>query len=58
MIGESIEAVNAGIGPVPEEFKPIVGIELAEQKDAYLPIHNNAHEVIIAALESNFGEEV
>jgi len=35
----------------------IVGIELAEQ-DAYLPIHNNAHEVIIAALESNFGEEV
>ena len=36
----------------------IVGIELAEQKDAYLPIHNNAHEVIIAALEYNFGEEV
>jgi hypothetical protein len=36
----------------------IVGIELAEQKDPYLPIHNNAHESIIGALESNFGAEV
>lgn len=36
----------------------IVGIELAEQKDPYLPIHNNAHEAIIAVLESNFGVEV
>ena len=32
----------------------IVGIELAEKNDPYLPIHNNAHEAIIKVLESNF----
>jgi len=36
----------------------IVGIELAEQNDPYLPTHNNAHEAVIKVLESNFSVEV
>ena len=36
----------------------IVGMELAEQKDPYLPIHDKTHGAIIDVLENNFSVEV
>ena len=49
LTAEQLEAISGAMD--------IVGIELAEQKDPYLPIHYSAHKAIIDVLESNFDDD-